>query len=87
MKNKNLALLEIGKLVRETFRVLKKRINEQNDDEIKLTNEQFGLLHLISIKEEDVIQKDMADCLGKDKSSVLQTYRFIGKKRFNQKGC
>ena len=80
MKNKNLALLEIGKLVRETFRVLKKRINEQNDDEIKLTNEQFGLLHLISIKEEDVIQKDMADCLGKDKSSVLRLIDSLEKK-------
>ncbi|NVN93965.1 MAG: MarR family transcriptional regulator [Bacteroidetes bacterium] len=38
------------------------------------------MLHLISIKEEDVIQKDMADCLGKDKSSVLRLIDSLEKK-------
>lgn len=72
MEKQSLSLLEFAKLMRETFRVYKKRIAEQEYEEIKITNEQFGLLHAISIKEEDVIQKDMAELMGKDKSAILR---------------
>jgi MarR family transcriptional regulator, transcriptional regulator for hemolysin len=60
----------LGRMFREMFRVLKKRTGEQ--DGMKPTIEQFGLLHAISMKEDDVIQKDMADILGKDKSAILR---------------
>jgi MarR family transcriptional regulator for hemolysin len=72
MENRNLSLMEIGIMMHEVFRVFKKRIAEQKDDEIKLSADQFGLLHAITTKEEDVIQKDMAEKMGKDKSAMLR---------------
>jgi MarR family transcriptional regulator, transcriptional regulator for hemolysin len=59
-------------MMHEMFRVLKKRTGEIA--EIKLTIEQFGLLHAINMKNVDVIQQDMADIMGKDKSAI---YRVI----------
>jgi MarR family transcriptional regulator for hemolysin len=71
MKEKDLPLvMETGKMMREVVRVLKKRTVEQA--EIKLTIEEFVLLHTIYKNEVDVIQKDMAYILGKDKSSILR---------------
>jgi len=62
----------LGKMMRETFRALKKRFDEVNDEEIKISIDQFGLLQAISLKKEDVIQKDMAEFMGKDKSAILR---------------
>jgi MarR family transcriptional regulator for hemolysin len=62
----------VGRMMHEMFRVLKKRTGEAA--ETKLTIEQFGLLHAINMKNEDVIQQDMADIMGKDKSAI---YRVI----------
>ena len=62
----------ISRMMHEMFRVLKRRTFEIA--EIKLTIEQFGLLHAINMKNEDVIQQDMADIMGKDKSAI---YRVI----------
>jgi len=62
----------IGRMMHEMFRVLKKRTGEIA--EIKLTIEQFGLLHAINMKNVDVIQQDMAEIMGKDKSAI---YRVI----------
>ena len=62
----------ISRMMHEMFRVLKKRTGEIA--EIKLTIEQFGLLHAINMKNVDVIQQDMADIMGKDKSAI---YRVI----------
>jgi MarR family transcriptional regulator for hemolysin len=71
MKEKDLPLvMETGKMMREVVRVLKKRTVEQA--EIRLTIEEFVLLHTIYKNEVDVIQKDMAYILGKDKSSILR---------------
>jgi MarR family transcriptional regulator, transcriptional regulator for hemolysin len=72
MEKQNLALMEFGKLMREIFRVFKKRIGEQGEEDIKITVEQFHLLHAINLKADEVIQKDMAEILGKDKSAVLR---------------
>lgn len=58
------------KLIHEVFRALKKRVADQT--EAKLTGEQFGLLFAISQKEEEVIQKDMAEIMCKDKSAILR---------------
>jgi MarR family transcriptional regulator, transcriptional regulator for hemolysin len=60
----------VGRMNREMFRVLRKRTSESCD--IKLTIEQFGLLHKISTNKEEVVQQDMAIILGKDKSSILR---------------
>lgn len=60
----------IGKMYKEMFRVLRKRTYGSCD--IKLTVEQFGLLHCISRNVDDVIQQDMATYMGKDKSSILR---------------
>lgn len=60
----------VGRTMHEVFRVLRKKSSEEM--EIKLSIEQFGLLHAINMKEEDVIQKDMAEMMGKDKSSILR---------------
>jgi MarR family transcriptional regulator, transcriptional regulator for hemolysin len=62
----------VARMLHEMFRVLKKRTGEKA--EIKLTIEQFGLLYAIHMKNEDVIQQDMADIMGKDKSAI---YRVI----------
>ena len=40
--------------------------------EINITNEQVGLLHALSQQSEEVIQKDMAEVMGKDKSAILR---------------
>jgi MarR family transcriptional regulator, transcriptional regulator for hemolysin len=71
MEDRNLPLImEAGKMMREIIRVLKKRTGEQAI--IKLTIEEFILLNTIHSNEVDVIQKDMAYILGKDKSSILR---------------
>lgn len=71
MEEKDLLLgIEAGKMIREMFRVFKKRIVEQA--EIKISIEEFGLLHTIHKKEVDVIQRDLAYILGKNKSFILR---------------
>lgn len=71
MKDRNLPLImEAGKMMREMIRVLKKRTAEQAT--VKLTIEEFILLNTIHNNDVEVIQKDMAYMLGKDKSSILR---------------
>ena len=68
----------IGALMKEQVRILKKNISEHAD--VKLTIEQLGLLHAISINKYDVIQQDMAAFLGKDKSVILRIVDSLEKK-------
>lgn len=70
MEKQDFSLL--GIMMREVVRVLKKRFDEINDDNIKISIEQYWLLRAIYLEEEDVIQKDMAEMMGKDKSSILR---------------
>ncbi len=73
MKNKNLPLgMAVGNMMHDIFRLLRKRTNEASG--VKLTIEQLGLLHAICMKNGDVVQQDLANILGKDKSTIL---RFI----------
>lgn len=72
MEEHNLSLPELTRMMREVFRIYKKRFDEQEYEEIKISIEQFGLLHAISTQKEEVIQKDMAEFMGKDKSAVLR---------------
>jgi DNA-binding MarR family transcriptional regulator len=67
--------MAIGIMMREVVGLLKKRITEQA--EIKLSIEQIGLLLVIYMQKEEVIQQDLACSMGKDKSSILRTIDII----------
>lgn len=54
------------------YRVFKKRFEGQTQEEVKISIEQLSLLHAISKESEEVIQKDMAEMMGKDKSAILR---------------
>jgi len=67
--------MAMGSMMREVIRLLKKRFIEQAD--IKLTTEQIGLLLVISMNKEEVIQQELACSMGKDKSAILRTIDMI----------
>lgn len=66
--------LPLGTLIMRTnsevLRILKKRFQEQT--EIQLTIDQYGLLLAINQEGDDVIQKNMAEATGKDQSTILK---------------
>ncbi len=72
MSKDKLSLMEFGKMMKEVIRIFKVRFDEQIPESKNITTEQFGLLHAIKVKEEEVIQKDMAEMMGKDKSAILR---------------
>lgn len=72
MESAELPMLELGRMMREVYRVFSKRFEEYKPEGIKISMEQFSLLYAIFIKKEDVIQKDMAEMMGKDKSVILR---------------
>ena len=67
--------MALGSMMREVIRLLKKRFLEQAD--IKLTTEQIGLLLVISMNKEEVIQQELSCSMGKDKSAILRTIDLI----------
>ena len=79
MENENLPLgmVVIG-MLKSMFRVLENRAYEQTN--IRLTMPQFGLLHTISKESDEVILKDVAEKMGKDKSAVLRMVDQLEKK-------
>lgn len=79
MENENLPLgmVVIG-MLKSMFRVLENRAYERTD--IRLTMPQFGLLHTISKEKEEVILKDMAEKMGKDKSAIVRMVDQLEKK-------
>jgi MarR family transcriptional regulator, transcriptional regulator for hemolysin len=65
--------IELGRIILEDmFHAIRKCIKNQAEIKLKITREQFKLLKAISEKKEKVIQKDMADLIGKDKSTILR---------------
>ena len=68
----------LAPMMNEMFRALKRRTGSQTD--LKLTIEQFGFLFAIKEKKDEVIQKDMAEILGKDQSAILRTVDALQKK-------
>jgi MarR family transcriptional regulator, transcriptional regulator for hemolysin len=65
--------IELGRIILEDmFHAIRKCIKNQAEIKLKITREQFKLLKAISEKKEEVIQKDMADLIGKDKSTILR---------------
>ena len=79
MKTTNIPLgtAVIG-MLKSIFRVLEIRAAEQIN--IRLTMVQFGLLFSINEEKEEVILKDMAEKMGKDKSSILRMVDLLEKK-------
>lgn len=65
-------------MLKSIFWVLEIRAAEQIN--IKLTMVQFGLLFSISEEKEEVILKDIAEKMGKDKSSILRMIDLLEKK-------
>lgn len=69
----------LRRLSSELFRIFKKRIREQL--KIKLTIDEYGLLLAINEKGDNVIQKNMAEAMGKDQSVVLKLIDSLEKKK------
>jgi len=79
MEQDNLPLgMVVGQMMHEMLRVLKKRDIEQA--EVILSIEQHAVLHILSKRESDVILKEMAEAMGKDKSSILRIIDVLEKK-------
>ncbi len=79
MKQDNLPLgMVVGQMMHEMLRVLKKRNIEQS--EVPLTIEQQAVLHVLDNKESDVILKEMACAMGKDKSAILRIIDILEEK-------
>jgi len=74
MENQNTPLeIEMGRVILEDmFRAIRKCIKNRAEIKLKITREQFKLLKAISQNKEEVTQKDMADLIGKDKSTILR---------------
>jgi MarR family transcriptional regulator for hemolysin len=64
--------MAFGNKIPDMFRAIKKCLKDRAETKLNITREQFQLLKAISEKGEDVIQKDMADMMGKDKSTILR---------------
>ena len=69
-------------ILEDMFHAIRKRIKNQAEIQLKITREQFKLLHAISQNKEEVTQKDMADMIGKDKSTVLRLIDSLETKEF-----
>ncbi len=67
------------RLSSELFRIFKKRIREQL--KIKLTIDEYGLLLAINKKGDKVIQKNMAEAMGKDQSVIMKLIDSLEKKK------
>lgn len=72
MEQPNLSLWQLGRMMHVVFRAFKRRAAERMDEAVRVSPEQFSILYAITLKEEEVIQKDLAEMMGKDKSVVLR---------------
>lgn len=70
--------INVIEMLKSMFRVIENRAAQQTN--IKLTMFQFKLLYSISVEREEVILKDMAEKMGKDKSSILRMINLLEKK-------
>lgn len=59
-------------LMHGIFKLFKKRLESVDDLELRISPELFGILRMINAMKEEVIQKDISELLGKDKSAVLR---------------
>ena len=78
LREKLSVIMNFGSMLQEVFRAFKNQTNTQSNT--PLTIDQFGFLIAIYEKKEEVIQKDMAEVLGKDQSSILRIVDSLEKK-------
>lgn len=69
----------IRRVSSEIFRLFKERVQEKT--EIKLTIDEYGLLLAINRQGDDVIQKNMAEAMGKDQSVIMKLIDSLEKKK------
>ena len=85
MENEKLPLgMVVVDMLKSMFRVIESRAYEHTG--MKLTMPQFALLHTISKESDEVILKDVAEKMGKDKSAIVRMVDQLEKKRTAQKG-
>jgi len=71
MEHKKVPLaMVVDRMMHDIDRVLRK--SSAGDSNIRITIEQFGILHLINLKDQTYVQQDLANILGKDKSAILR---------------
>ncbi|MGE4586189.1 MAG: MarR family winged helix-turn-helix transcriptional regulator [Mangrovibacterium sp.] len=63
----------------EVFRIFKKRIREQAP--VQLTIDQYALLLSLNKQEDEVIQKNMAEAMGKKQSALIKLIDSLEKKK------
>lgn len=79
MENEKLPIgMVVVGMLKSIFRVVENRAFEQTG--IKLTIAQYALLHTISQEHEEVILKDVAEKMGKDKSAIVRMVDQLEKK-------
>ncbi|MGV8091491.1 MAG: MarR family winged helix-turn-helix transcriptional regulator [Mangrovibacterium sp.] len=74
-----LGMILIDRMNHEIFRVLRKQIGVKA--EIKLTVEEFALIYILSRRQDKVIQKNLAEAMGKDKSTILRLVNSLENKK------
>jgi DNA-binding MarR family transcriptional regulator len=67
----------VGRMMNKMIRVFKRRIAESG---CNVTIEQLALLEAITENKGEVVQQDMAELLGKDKSAILRLIDSLEKK-------
>lgn len=77
--NPNIAPLGMtfNDMMHRVFRIVRKRSGKAK---VRLTIEQFGIVFALGRNEHGFIQQEMADLLGKDKSSMLRMIDLLEKK-------
>lgn len=79
MKNEKRPLgMLVVDMLKSMFRVIESRAYEHTG--MKLTMPQFALLHTISKESDEVILKDVAEKMGKDKSAIVRMVDQLEKK-------
>jgi len=72
MERHTISFMDLGRMMHEVLRLFKKRSELQPYEDIRISTEQISILHALSRTEEEVIQKDIAETMGKDKSAILR---------------
>jgi DNA-binding MarR family transcriptional regulator len=78
-----LGMVLINKMSHEIFRVLRKQIGAKA--ETKLTIDEFALTYILSRKQDKVTQKNLAEAMGKDKSTILRLVSSLENKELIRK--
>jgi len=67
-----MSLPELSKMLHIIYKLFKKRVENDSNCKVKISLEQFALLEAMKSSDDEVIQKDMAEAMCKDKSVILR---------------